>query len=66
MINKNRMSSKMLEEYEAFEKEYPKRLSHAIGLYILGTVPLIIASAVATSNIIELAIERKKFKDGSR
>lgn len=66
MINRNRLTPKMLGELEAFEETYSKKLGKAIGLYIIGAVPLIITSALATSMIIDLGVKRKKFKDASK
>ena len=66
MIKKQNMTPKMLGEYEAFEPIFAKGVANSISLYILGAVPLLIASAVATKKLIELGITMKKFKNGSK
>lgn len=62
MINRNRLSPKMLAQYEEFEPRFAKGIAQSVALYMLGTVPLIIASAIATKKIIELSIEYKRYK----
>lgn len=62
MIDRNKLSSKMLEKFEEFEPRYAKGIASSVALYMLGVVPLVITSAIATQKIIELSIEKKKFK----
>ncbi|MFI3227183.1 MAG: hypothetical protein R3Y09_07185 [Clostridia bacterium] len=62
MIDRNKLSGKLLEKYEEFEPRYAKGIANSVALYMLGAVPLIIASAVATQKIVELSIEKRKFK----
>lgn len=66
MIDRNKLSSKMLEEYETFEPIYSKTIANSVMLYMLGVIPLILTSAIATSKIIDVSIKRKKFKDESK
>lgn len=65
MIKKDLMSSKMLEKYEEFAPRYAKGIAISVALYMVGIVPLIITSAIATKKIVELSIEKKEFKDSS-
>ena len=66
MIDRSRLSSKMKEDYEEFEPRFAKGIANSVALYMLGVIPLLITSAIATKKIIELCMEYSKFKNESK